>query len=164
MDQASDVLDTVRPDPQAVVATGGPGAPAPVMATIRLPRGLPGFPDAQRFQIEPIAGLRNGLMRMIASDAAAPAFVVLAIEDWCAIYRPGDLEQAAATLAIDREDLAVFLIVTLVQPAAGRLEAFANLRAPLLLDLRRLEGGQVVLASAGYPLRERLLAIPPVAG
>lgn len=117
--------------------------------------GLPGFPEAERFQLDPIPEVDSDFMLLQAVDAPEVGFVVVALPDDVPVLRPDDIDHVRAMLDIDSGELTILAVVTFVQ-TDGSLEKFVNLRAPLFVDVRRKVGAQVVLANPAYPLRYRL--------
>jgi flagellar assembly factor FliW len=124
---------------------------------IGLPRGLPGFATARGFRLEPAAAPGGRFMRLRSSEQPALSFLVLPVPPELHLLAPDDLDAACGELRIEPEDLLLLLMVTL-QAGPTRLEAFANLRAPLFVDSARRLAWQVVLPSAAYPVRYPLQA------
>jgi flagellar assembly factor FliW len=124
---------------------------------IRFRGGLPGFPNIELFQLEPLPGLESELMLLQAVDAPDVGFITMPLPMDMPVLRPGDIADVARMLDIAPGELLILAIVTLAAGTTG-LEAFLNLRAPLFVDGRRKAGAQVVLGDPSYPLRHRLAA------
>ena len=151
------------------VASGPPAAGNDTLATrfgpvlldedrqIRFRGGLPGFPNIELFQLEPLPGLESELMLLQAVDAPDVGFITMPLPMDMPVLRPGDIADVARMLDIAPGELLILAIVTLAAGTTG-LEAFLNLRAPLFVDVRRKAGAQVVLGDPSYPLRHRLAA------
>ena len=126
-------------------------------STIDMPQGLPGFPSAGRFVLEPLAADGSQLLRLRSLNNEDLAFLVLPIPDQMPVIAEHDLDFACRSQEFDPAHVIVFLIVTVEQTERG-IRLFANLRAPLLIDPQSKQGAQVVLQSPGYPLRYALQA------
>lgn len=122
---------------------------------IRFRGGLPGFPEVEWFQLDPIPGLDSELLILQAVDAPGIGFITLPLPDDIPVLREGDLAGVSEMLDIAPGELMILAIVTLAATHDG-IEKYLNLRAPLFIDARRKIGAQVVLADASYPLRYRL--------
>lgn len=122
---------------------------------IRFRGGLPGFPEVEWFQLDPIPGLESELLILQAIDAPGIGFITLPLPDDIPVLRESDLAGVSTMLDIAPGELMVLAIVTLAATHDG-IDKYLNLRAPLFIDARRKIGAQVVLADASYPLRYRL--------
>jgi flagellar assembly factor FliW len=132
-------------------------APRQNETVIGLPRGLPGFATARGFTLEPAPTPGSRFMRLRSREQPELSFLVLPVPPELRLLAADDLDAACGELRIEPEDLLLLLMVTL-QRGATRLEAFANLRAPLFVDSARRLAWQVVLPSAAYPVRYPLQA------
>ena len=130
---------TADPSPLA----GGP---------IALPHGLPGFPGPMQCRLEALEGPAHGFLVLRAMAAGGPAFVVMPEVAARPQLAAPDRAAACRALGIAPVNSAVLFVVTLVARDDG-VEVQANLRAPILLDTRRREAAQHVLASSAYPTR-----------
>jgi flagellar assembly factor FliW len=124
---------------------------------IRFRGGLPGFPEVEWFQLDPIPGLTSELLILQAVDAPGIGFITLPLPDDVPVLRDSDLADVSRMLDIAPGELMILAIVTLAA-GQGEIEKYLNLRAPLFIDTRRKLGAQVVLADASYPLRYRFEA------
>lgn len=124
---------------------------------IRFRGGLPGFPNLEIFQLEPLPGVESELMLLQAVDTPEVGFITLPLPMDMPVIRPPDIADVARMLDIDQGELMILTIVTLATGTGG-IEMFLNLRAPLFIDARRKVGAQVVLGDSSYPLRHRLSA------
>lgn len=123
---------------------------------VRFPQGLPGFPGATRFLLEPVLP-DIGLLRLASADIPELRFLVLAHAEGRLPLDPGDLEVACAELGIEPSDAAVLLVVTArVEPGSGRRDLSVNLRAPIFLDTAQRAAVQHVLPCPAYPVRHPL--------
>jgi flagellar assembly factor FliW len=133
----------------------GPQHDADGARRVRFARGLVGFPDIEQFRIEDVAGAPPGLKILRAQEDRTLGFLVLPCPPEAGLLEPDDVAAVRDALGIDPADLLVLVIVTTLRRPDG-LRLYANLRAPLLIDVARREGAQVVLADPGYPLRHPL--------
>ena len=146
------------------VAAGAADAvrrPAQPASTIAFPHGLPGFPDATRFTLLPLADGAGGLLVLQSADAPDLRFLVVPYLGGELPLSREDLERACATAGVPPERAAVLLVVTRRPPLAagdGAGELFVNLRAPVLVDTERRTAVQCVLPSPSYSVRHPLAA------
>jgi flagellar assembly factor FliW len=122
---------------------------------IRFRGGLPGFPQIERFQLEPLPGVETELLLLQAVDSEGVGFITLPLPDDLGVPSPDDVTSVGRMLDIEPGELMVLAIVTLAESGQG-VDKFLNLRAPLFIDARRKVGAQVVLANPSYPMRYRL--------
>lgn len=108
--------------------------------------GIIGVPRARRFRLLEEEGSPIRLL----SSLDIKGFVLPVVDPWLADadYRPR-LERHVRSLGCASGGDVLVLAVALVE--GGR--AFANLRAPLLLDIDRRAGAQVILDDMTLPLR-----------
>jgi flagellar assembly factor FliW len=127
---------------------------------IAFPRGLPGFPDANRFALRPLGDAASGLLVMQSEEDPALRFLVLPYREREVELRRVDLDEACDLLGVPREHAAFLLVVTRQPGAAGSTGArtYVNLRAPVVIDTERRTAVQHVLASPGYSVRHPLAA------
>jgi len=122
---------------------------------IRLPAGLVGFEEYQRFvlvetdDLEPLVWLVSTEESELAFPMADPSYFTKA-------YDVPLTEEDREALCLEATDqVAVYVVVTLpdeVRPLT------ANLRGPVVLNLSARIGRQIVLASDAYSDRQRALA------
>lgn len=128
---------------------------APLHGPLVFPAGLPGFPEFRAFRLEPLGAAAGDFLLLVCEEEQGPRFIVLPVADPVALFGEELLAEALALTEVEPGEVAFLLIVTLVPGPSGR-EAFVNLRAPLLVDLRHRLARQLVLADARLPLRHRL--------
>ncbi len=146
-------------DARTAAPTGAPSAagdapPGASGGEIVFPLGLPGFPDAHRFVLEPW-GDTDGLFSVLRCQDAALEFLVVDPE----LFFPGydaviDGETAAMLELDDAAEGRVLVIVTV--PARAQ-DATANLLGPIVLNPRVGKGVQAVMAdrwSTRHPLMQ----------
>jgi flagellar assembly factor FliW len=121
---------------------------------ITFPAGLPGFPDARRFRIEPWGPGETPFVLMTSVDDPDVGFVLVA--PW--VFYPEyefDLDDATAErLGIhEPEDAVVLTVVTLRERPE---DATVNLLGPIVVNRHTHEAAQVVLPTSGYSVRAPL--------
>lgn len=137
-----------------MIETERPEGSASESVEISFPAGLPGFPDAYRFRIEPGAAPDTRFRVMASLDDPEVRFVVVPPR---VIDPDYDLElddQTARRLGIDDlDDAAVFCIVTLRERPE---DATVNLLGPIVVNRRTREAAQVALSGSRHSVRSPL--------
>lgn len=113
---------------------------------ITFPKGLVGFPLAQRFALVEWGGDDSPFRLLQSVDDPALAFVVVPPEVFFGDYEP----------SLEVGELDVVLVIVTVPDRAS--DATANLMGPLVLNTATLVGEQVVLPPEDWPSRRRLVA------
>jgi flagellar assembly factor FliW len=121
---------------------------------INFPAGLPGFPNAHRFDLAPWGPAGSPFMMLTSADDPEVGFVV--VPPW--VFYPdyefeldnGTAERLNLTQA---EDAVVFAVVTLRDVPS---DSTLNLLGPIVVNRFSHEAAQVVLPSAGYSVRAPL--------
>ena len=132
---------------------------APPATASRLPQaltfpwGLPGFPGARRFRLEPLAGSSFALLR--SEEDPDLAFVVLATTPDATGIAAAEIDRGCAEFAMAREHVALLFVIRLERAGSG-CRAFVNLRAPIFVDCASARAIQRVLSDPRYPLRQPL--------
>ena len=133
-----------------------PALPRDAAAAI-FPQGLPGFPEVTRFRLERLA--RPARASSASQTADDPEFRFCPAPG----RQPGaDRGQRSSpscgAVGLEPADVAVLLVVTRrCDPArTAPARVYVNRRAPLLVDLRRHLGFQVVLPRPDYAVRHPL--------
>ena len=130
------------------------GSISTLSVEISFPAGLPGFPDAHRFQLAPWGPSDSPFLLMTSLDDSEVGFVV--VPPW--VFYPEyefDLDDGAAErLGItEPTDAVVFCVVTLRDDPG---DATLNLLGPIVVNRFTLEAAQVVLSTSGYSVRAPL--------
>ena len=121
---------------------------------INFPAGLPGFPQAHRFELAPWGPAGSPFMMLSSVDDPDVGFVV--VPPW--VFYPDyefELDNGTAErLSLDSsEDAVVFAVVTLRdRPEDSTL----NLLGPIVVNRFTHEAAQVVLPTSGYSVRAPL--------
>ena len=146
-----------QPEPAGTLATRFGPVPLDPDRQIRFRGGLPGFPEVEHFQLDPIPDLASDFMLLQAVGVPDIGFIVVILPDDVPVIRRQDIEDVRTMLDIAAGELMVLAVVTLVRGSGG-IDKVVNLRAPLFVDARRKVGAQVVLANPAYPLRHPLVS------
>ncbi|HUI49619.1 MAG TPA: flagellar assembly protein FliW [Acidimicrobiia bacterium] len=124
------------------------------IAEITFPAGLPGFPQAHRFELAPWGPAGSPFMLLSSIEDGDVGFVVVA--PWV-FYPDYEFELDTATaerLALTAaEDAVVFAVVTLREKPE---DSTLNLLGPIVVNRFSHEAAQVVLPTAGYSVRAPL--------
>lgn len=152
----TDAAEKAMPQAADVLATRFGPVPLDSGRQFRFRGGLPGFPEAEHFQLDPIPDLDSDFMLLQAVGVPDTGFIVVVLPDDVPVIRRQDIDDVRAMLDIACGELMVLAVVTLV-PTENGVEKVVNLRAPLFVDVRRKVGAQVVLSNPAYPLRHPLV-------
>ena len=121
---------------------------------IRFAAGLPGFPNAHRFELTPWGPAGSPFLILTSSDDPEVGFVV--VPPWV-FYPDYEFELDSGTAErlnlAHAEDAVVFAVVTLRDHAE---DSTLNLLGPIVVNRFSHEAAQVVLPSAGYSVRAPL--------
>lgn len=115
--------------------------------------GIPGFPDARRFQLVEL--VEDGAFQLLQSVDDPDLAIVVGVP-WLFFgdYAPELTDVDQAGLGIEsEEDAVVFCAVTL---DADRKNAHMNLLGPFVVNARTRKGRQVVLTDQDFPIRAPL--------
>ena len=121
---------------------------------IHFPRGIPGFERFKRYalfksdEIEPFQWL-------ISIDQEELGFVIIPPHYFAPDYNPKLYESDLQELAVEPQDkLAIFAIVTLAQ---NPTESTANLQGPLIINVDKKLGKQVVIVDEDYSVKHPIV-------
>jgi flagellar assembly factor FliW len=132
-------------------ATDGPGTREGAPDVVIVRDGLPGFEQCRRFVLIEAPELAP-LVHLQGLDAGRPSFLCIdprhARADYRTTLSDADYRRLEATSAD------VLLWLSLVSFRDGRV--FANLRAPVVINPRRMLGLQVVSAESPYDTHHEL--------
>ncbi|MFC0297751.1 flagellar assembly protein FliW [Geobacillus jurassicus] len=119
---------------------------------IRFPHGLPGFADEKRFVLLPLADTPFVILQSV--DTPALGFVLIEPFSYFPAYEFELDEATVEQLGIESErDVAVYVILTVAEPFH---ETTANLQAPVVINVRKRTGKQVILTNTPYKTKHRL--------
>jgi flagellar assembly factor FliW len=123
---------------------------------LRLPRGLMGFAGLNEYALATLPEERYGRFRVLQSlQAPDVSFIVLPYEPSDALIGEQDLGQAYETLGIAPGEAVTLLIVS-IRKQGEQASVSVNLRAPVVIDLKRRMAWQHVLANPEYSVRHTL--------
>jgi flagellar assembly factor FliW len=112
--------------------------------------GLPGFPDAHRFRLEPLD--ETGMLFALRSvEQEGLRFLLLAPGTFFPGYGVELDDDTVARLGLTTADDALVLLV--VTPGEGVASATANLLAPVVVNARTRAAAQVILSGTEWPVR-----------
>ena len=125
-------------------------------AVIEMPQGPLGFARLTSFGIADLPNRDLAHFKLLQSmDDPSVTFVTAPVEvDGGPISRQ-DIEDACLHAGMGTSDLLLLLIVTVRNDPTG-VAVTANLRAPVIIDVRKRTGRQVVLANPDYAVRHPL--------
>ena len=153
--------------PNAAINATPPAAPFAVQTrfgemtvdpdtVLRLPRGLMGFSSLRDFALANLPQERYGRFKVLQSlESPELSFIVLPYETTDALITESDLDAGMTELGIAREDSAALLIVS-IRKTGEKAIVSVNLRAPIVVDLKRRLAWQHVLANPEYSVRHTL--------
>lgn len=124
--------------------------------TIEMPHGVLGFARFHEFVLLTLPDPRFGQFRLLqCAIEPALSFLVVPTMIEASGIEAADLEEALGSLGIAPADAVLLLIVT-IRKAGGSVDMTVNLRAPIVLDIRRQLARQHVLSNSRYSIRQRL--------
>lgn len=134
----------------------GPLTCAP-QAVIDMPQGGPlGFAQHRRFALLDLPNPQLARFRLLQSLADPElSFVVVPTDRDGGLIAPKDVDEACAAAGIEPADAVILLIVTVRRTPKGT-SMTANLRAPVMLDVKRRTARQIVLSNPDYPIQHAL--------
>jgi flagellar assembly factor FliW len=123
---------------------------------LRLPRGLMGFANLHEYALATLPEERYGRFKVLQSiEAPDVSFIVLPYDASDALIADADLGAAYETLSVAPNEGATLLIVS-VRKVGEKPIISVNLRAPVVIDLKRRTAWQHVLANPEYSVRHTL--------
>ncbi|TCK05054.1 UNVERIFIED_ORG: flagellar assembly factor FliW [Anoxybacillus amylolyticus] len=119
---------------------------------IHFPHGLPGFADKKRFVLLPLADTPFVILQSVETPALG--FVLIEPFSYFPTYEFELDEATVEQLNIESErDVAVYVILTVADPFH---ETTANLQAPVVINVHKRLGKQVILTNPPYQTKHRL--------
>ncbi|MCG6794628.1 MULTISPECIES: flagellar assembly protein FliW [Geobacillus] len=119
---------------------------------IHFPHGLPGFADKKRFVLLPLADTPFVILQSVETPALG--FVLIEPFSYFPTYEFELDEATVEQLNIESErDVAVYVILTVADPFH---ETTANLQAPVVINVHKRLGKQVILTNPPYKTKHRL--------
>jgi flagellar assembly factor FliW len=124
------------------------------LPVIELVHPMPGFPDTQRFTLEPLDD--SGVLSSLRSlDHADLKFLVVPPAAFHPAYAPEIDDETAAELGLTTSEQALVLLV--VHAGRDLASTTVNLRAPIIVNIATSRAAQVILDDAGLPVAAPLL-------
>ena len=140
----------------------GVGLDALVDTTLEFPNGLPGFPEARRFSVHPLATDMEPFCRLLSVDRDDIAFVVVPPGALFPHYTVVIDDEHVAQLGLaEPEDAVVLSIVTLAPPPTPPT---VNLLGPLVVNRLTWVAAQVVQVQSDYGVAVPLVPSSASAG
>lgn len=125
---------------------------------LRFPSGLVGFPACRRFVVLE-AGENSDYQWIQSVDESQLAFVIVEVRLLQPEFHLDVPDEALAELDMQETDpITILAVVTIPSGEPG--QATANLRAPLVVNLRTRKGKQIILHES-IPLRYQLVPSHP---
>jgi flagellar assembly factor FliW len=125
-------------------------------AVIAMPQGPLGFARHTQFALAELPNPDLSRFKLLQSmDDPSVTFVVAPIEAEGGPISRQDVEDACLNAGMGTKDLLLLLIVTVRNDPMG-VTLTANLRAPVIVDVRKRIGRQVVLSNPDYAVRHPL--------
>ena len=112
--------------------------------------GVIGVPRARRFELLDRPGSSIRILRCLDIEGFCLPVVDPLLAD--PEYHPAIGSRVAETLELQADEPALLLAVTSLEPDGP----VANLRAPVIVNVRRRVAAQVILEDRRYPLRARV--------
>jgi flagellar assembly factor FliW len=155
--------------PPSVALTAEPATQTPIVlqtrfgemtvdpeTVLRLPRGLMGFGELHDYVLATLPEERYGRFRVLQSiEAPEISFIVLPYELTDGLIAEADLGAALEALGVAHGEAATLLIVS-IRKAGEKTIVSVNLRAPVVVDLKRRIAWQYVLTNPEYSVRHAL--------
>ncbi|MGG2954686.1 flagellar assembly protein FliW [Geobacillus stearothermophilus] len=119
---------------------------------IRFPHGLPGFADEKRFVILPFADTPFVILQ--STETPVLGFVLIEPFSYFPTYEIDLDDKTLEQLQITGEqDVALYVILTVAEPFD---DTTANLQAPIVINVNKRLGKQVILTNTNYKTKHRL--------
>jgi len=123
---------------------------------LTLPQGVLGFSGYHDFCVAYLPDGKHPQFKVLQCLTEPDiAFLVVPFNIDSEAIDEADLDEACEALSIERQDLVVFLIVTVRREGDG-VSVSVNLRAPLFIDRHKRTGRQYVMPNNKYSIRHGL--------
>lgn len=118
-----------------------------------MPVGPLGFGDCRRFGLTDLPKPASSRFKLLQSlDNHELGFIVTQLDLDDPRANRSDLEDAALSVGISL-DAALFLLIVTIRSINQTTSVTANLRAPVVVDRKRMIARQVVMANSSYPIQ-----------
>jgi flagellar assembly factor FliW len=127
---------------------------------IHFRQGMVGMPYAQNFCLTPHPDLKHQFYNLLQSaDADDLCFLTISLapehyQSDDSLISASDYKEALAELEFNDDNVTMILVATIhndVNPMKSMISV--NLKAPILIDIQKMEAVQYVFSSPRYPLR-----------
>ncbi len=124
---------------------------------IHFPQGVLGMPDMRRFCLTeiPVPKLAAQFKLLQSLDDEQLSFVVLPLAAQNPLIEMKDIIECSKTLSITQNDMVLLLIISTRKMPEG-LVISANVRAPLVVDIKERSAVQFVFSNNAYEIRHIL--------
>ena len=123
--------------------------------TIMMPQGLIGFADHQLFGLGNLPAPVPEDFKLFQSLGATPiSFVVMAKSKDESPVEAADLEEACKAIGFPLDEVQLMFLCTIREGQSGGVDMWANLCAPILLDLAMRQARQYVLPGNRYSMQQ----------
>ena len=126
--------------------------------TVMMPHGLVGFAEQLLFGLGNLPAPLPEDFKLLQSLGEPPiSFIVVPMSSDEAPIESADLDAACTATGFVRDQIHVMFLCTIQPKDNGEgIDMWANIRAPILLDLEARQARQYVLSNERYPLRQPL--------
>jgi len=115
--------------------------------------GLPGFDFAREFSLIALPEEQyKGFFLLQNLEDESVAFLTLPLPEEIGLISDVDLREAATATGCRLHDALFLLMISIVQEG-GKVKIYANVRAPIVIDIHRRVAQQYVMTSPDYPIR-----------
>ena len=135
----NDTMTTAEVEPQTTPKPEG---------TIRFPRGLVGFPAAKAYRLA--GGPGSGLFWLVGEDEESPSFL---LSDPFVYFEGYSVELTPDQLQAIEADHASQIVVLSISVPSGTTEWTANLLGPVVINVEKGLGAQVLLSDQSAGVR-----------
>ncbi|MEB3703046.1 Flagellar assembly factor FliW [Candidatus Bealeia paramacronuclearis] len=115
--------------------------------------GLPGFDNAREFSLIALPEKQyKGFFLLQNLENEDIAFLTLPLPEEIGLISENDLKEAAMATGCPVKDALFLLVISIVQEGP-KAKIYANMRAPIVVDIHRRVAQQYVMINPDYPIR-----------
>jgi len=122
---------------------------------IRFPRGIPGFESCKQFAIFDMDDIKP-FQWLICLDNPDIGFVIINPLLFCPDYKPKPYDSDLTDIAFTKSDQLVFYTIVTIEDDPKM--STANLQGPLVINLTKKIGKQIVVVDERYSVKYRILS------
>lgn len=120
---------------------------------IAFPHGILGLPQFSAYCLTDMPSPKLGHFKLLQSlEDKELSFAVLPIDPKNALIEEADIEECCNVVGVEKQHLALLLIVSVQRRATGEVKITANLRAPIVVDTERKVAMQYVFPHNKYQI------------